>query len=128
MTEIKEAILQQLPCIQYPFDSGKRPVGLDVHNGFDSHDSHNSHDKFSVPGQVGKGLIFPENLLLADASMVFHLWQCKHTGYVRTTYTAADNQAGRTLQCKEIGGGPRGDDDKSLCGSTSEAKNVHPSR
>ena len=42
------------------------------------------------------------------------------------TYTAADDQAGRTLQCKRMcDGGPK-DDDKILCGSVSEAKNVHP--
>ena len=54
-------------------------VGLDVHNCFDSHDGHNSHNKFSVFGQAGKGLILPEGLLLADASMVFYLQQCRHT-------------------------------------------------
>ena len=54
---------------------------LDVHNSFDSHDGHDSHDKFSIPGQARKGLILPEDLMLADTSMVFHLQQCRHTGY-----------------------------------------------
>ena len=58
------------------FNSKKRYVGLD---GFDSQDGHNSHDKFNTPGQAGKGLIIPKDLLLADASMVFHLQQCRHT-------------------------------------------------
>ena len=53
--------------------------GLDAHNGFDSHDGHDSHKKFSISGEDGKGLIFPEDLLLADASMVFQLQLCKHT-------------------------------------------------
>ena len=53
-------------------------VSLDVHNGFDSHDGHNSHDKFLIPGQAGKDLILPEDLLLADTSMVFYLQQCRH--------------------------------------------------
>ena len=44
-------------------------VSLDVHNGFDSHNSHDSHDKFNALGQAGKGLIIPEDLLSADASM-----------------------------------------------------------
>ena len=34
----------------------------------------------SAPRQAGKGLILPEDFLLADASMVFHLQQCRHTG------------------------------------------------
>ena len=50
-----------------------------------------------APRQAGKGLILLENFLLADASMVFHLQQCRHTVYVRKTYSAADNQAGKTL-------------------------------
>ena len=33
-----------------------------------------------APKQAGKGLILPEDFLLADASMVFHLQQCRHTG------------------------------------------------
>ena len=32
-----------------------------------------------APRQAGKGLILPEEFLLADASMVFHLQQCRHT-------------------------------------------------
>ena len=31
-----------------------------------------------APRQAGKGLILPEDFLLADASMVFHLQQCRH--------------------------------------------------
>ena len=54
-------------------------VSLEVHNGFDSHDSYDSHDKFLISGQAGKGLILSEDLLLTDASMVFHLQQCRHT-------------------------------------------------
>ena len=30
-----------------------------------------------APRQAGKGLILPEDLLLADASMFFHLQQCR---------------------------------------------------
>ena len=33
----------------------------------------------AAPRQAGKGLILPEDFLLADASMVFHLQQCRHT-------------------------------------------------
>ena len=54
-------------------------VGLDVHNCFDSYNGHDSHNKFSVPGQARKGLILREDLLLADASKVFYLQQCRHT-------------------------------------------------
>ena len=54
-------------------------VSLEVHDSFDSHDGHNSLDKFLIPGQAGKGLILSEDFLLADASMVFHLQQCRHT-------------------------------------------------
>ena len=50
------------------------------------------------PKQVGKGLILPEDLLLADASMVFHIQQCRHTVCIWGTYSAADNQASRTFQ------------------------------
>ena len=32
-----------------------------------------------APRQAGKGLILPEDFLLADASMGFHLQQCRHT-------------------------------------------------
>ena len=32
-----------------------------------------------APGQAGKSLILPEDFLLADASMVFHLQQYRHT-------------------------------------------------
>ena len=32
-----------------------------------------------APRQAGKGLILPEDFLLADASMIFHLQQCRHT-------------------------------------------------
>ena len=40
------------------------------------------------------------------------------------SYTAANNQAGGTLQCEGMcNGGPR-DNDKSLCGSVSEVKNI----
>ena len=53
--------------------------------------------------QAAKGLIFPEDFLLADASMVFHLQQCRHTICFRGTYSAADNQAGRTLERRPKG-------------------------
>ena len=53
--------------------------GFDNHDGFDSHNNHDSHDKFNAPGQPGKDLIIPEDFLLADASIVSHLQQCKHT-------------------------------------------------
>ena len=49
------------------------------YDDFDSQYGGDSHDKFNAPGQAGKGLILPEDLLLADASMVFHLQQCRHT-------------------------------------------------
>ena len=32
----------------------------------------------ATPKQAGKGLILPEDFLLADATMVFHLQQCRH--------------------------------------------------
>ena len=48
-------------------------MDLDIHNGFDSHNGHNRHDKFSISGQAEKSLILPEDLFLADTSMVFHL-------------------------------------------------------
>ena len=47
--------------------------GFDSHNGLNGQYVYNSHDKFSVSEQVGKSLIFPENLSLADANMVFYL-------------------------------------------------------
>ena len=53
-------------------------VGFDGQYGHNSQDGHNSHDNFNAPGQAGKGLIIPEDLLLADASMIFHLQQCRH--------------------------------------------------
>ena len=40
------------------------------------------------------------------------------------TYTAADNQVGRTLQYGKMCDGGQREDDKSLCGSVSEVKNV----
>ena len=43
-----------------------------------------------APRQAGKGLILPEDFLLADASMVFYLQQCRHTVCVWRTYTAVD--------------------------------------
>ena len=49
------------------------------HAGFNDQYGHDSHDKFNTPGQAGKGLIISEDLLLADASMVFHLQQCRDT-------------------------------------------------
>ena len=51
-----------------------------------------------IPRQAEKGLILPEEFLLADASMIFYLQQCRHTICVGGTYLAADNQAGRTLK------------------------------
>ena len=48
--------------------------------------------------QVGKGLILPEDFVLADASIGFHLQQCRHTICIRGTYSVADNQAGGTLE------------------------------
>ena len=84
--------------------SRKRYVSFDSHNRFDSYDGHDSHDKFSNPGQAGKGLILPEDLLLADTSMVFHLQQFRHMvcgrEFVWVTYTTADDQAGGTLRSK----------------------------
>ena len=44
-----------------------------------SYDGHDSHNKFSIPGQDGKGLILSEDLLLVDASIVFHLQLYRHT-------------------------------------------------
>ena len=107
MIEIEQATLQQLLCIRYLFNSGKRPVSFNDHNCFDSYDSHNSYDKFSVLREVGKGLIFPENLLLANTSMVFHIWQCRDTGSVWTTYTAVNNQVGSTFNAKKLAVAPR---------------------
>ena len=48
--------------------------------------------------QARKSLILPEDILLADASMIFHLQQCRHTVCVRGTYSAADNKAGQTIE------------------------------
>ena len=42
-------------------------------------------------------------LLLADASMNFHRQQCRHTVCVRGTYSARDNQVGRTLERRPKG-------------------------
>ena len=36
-----------------------------------------SKSSAGAPRQAWKGLILPEDLLLADASMVFHLQQCR---------------------------------------------------
>ena len=47
-------------------------------DGFNDQYGHDSHDKFTASGQTGKGLIIPEDLLLADASIVFHFQQCRH--------------------------------------------------
>lgn len=56
------------------FNSGKEPIGLDIHdnyNGQDGYDSnnghnvqddHNSHNKFFALRQIGKGLISPKDL------------------------------------------------------------------
>ena len=37
-----------------------------------------SKSPVGAPRQAGKGLILPEDFLLADASIVFHLQQCRH--------------------------------------------------
>ena len=62
-----------------------------------------SKSPVDAPRQAGKGLILPEDFLLADASMVFHLQQCRHTICIRGTYLAVDNQAGRTLEWRPKG-------------------------
>ena len=49
-----------------------------IYDSFDSYHDYNSHHKFNAPGQAGKSLIILENLLLVDASTVFHLQQYKH--------------------------------------------------
>ena len=61
-------------------------ISLEVYNDFDSHDGHDSHNKFLISGQAGKGLILSKDLLLADASMVFHLQQCRHMVYKEGAY------------------------------------------
>ena len=49
---------------------------VEVHaNGF----NRPSKSPADAPRQAGKGLILPKDFLLADASMVFHLQQCRHT-------------------------------------------------
>ena len=53
-------------------------VGFNGQYGHDSQYGYNIHNKFNAPGQAGKGLVIPEDLLLADASIVFHLQQCRH--------------------------------------------------
>ena len=76
---------------------------------FNSQNGQNSHDKLNAPGQAGKGMIYPEDLLLADAIMGFHLQRCRHTVCVRGTYSTADNQVDSTLQGEKIcDSGPRG--------------------
>ena len=45
--------------------------GFNSHNNVDNHNNHNNHNSFTTPGQVGKGLIFPEDHLLTDTNMVF---------------------------------------------------------
>ena len=62
-----------------------------------------SKSSIGAPRQAEKGLILPEEFLLADASMVFHLQQCKHTVCIRETYSATDNQAGKTLEWRPKG-------------------------
>ena len=56
-----------------------------------------------APRQAGKGLILPENFLLADTSMGFYFQQCRYTVYVRETYLAADNQVNRTFERRPKG-------------------------
>ena len=51
-----------------------------------------------APRQAEKGLILQEDLLLADASMIFHLQQCGYTICIWGIYLATDNQADRTLE------------------------------
>ena len=49
------------------------PYNVPGHVGFDG------HGRSYALRQAGKGLILLEDFLLADASMVFHLQQCRHT-------------------------------------------------
>ena len=56
-----------------------------------------------TPRQAEKSLILLENFLLADASMSFHLQQCRNTVYVRGTYLAGDNQVGGSLERLPMG-------------------------
>ena len=55
-------------CVNY-----RGPYNIPGHVGFDG------HGRSYAPRQAGKGLILSEDLLLADASMIFHLQQCRHT-------------------------------------------------
>ena len=57
----------------------------------------------AAPRQATKGLILPEDFLLADASMAFHLQQCRHTVCVRGTYLTANNQVDRNLEQRPKG-------------------------
>ena len=54
-------------CVNY-----RGPYNVPGHVGFDS------HGRFYAPRQAGKGLLLLEEFLLANASMVFHLQQCRH--------------------------------------------------
>ena len=57
-----------------------------------------------APRQAGKGLIFPEDFLLADASMGFQLQQCRYTVCVKwLTWLQT------TKRVEILNGGPRND-------------------
>ena len=55
-------------CVNY-----RGPYNVPGHVGFDG------HGRSYAPRQAGKGLLLPEEFLLTNASMVFHLQQCRHT-------------------------------------------------
>ena len=120
-TVLATFILERVLAFNTRFDSGK------IYNGFDSHSGHDSHNKFSVLGQVGKGLIFPDNLLLADASMVFHLQHCRHTGCREraclNNLHGCRQPSGWNSSVRKICGGHL-ETQQSPCGSVSEVKNV----
>ena len=66
-------------CVNY-----RGPHNIPGHVNFDG------HGRSYAPRQAEKGLILSEDLLLADASIIFHLQQCRHTVCVQRTYLAAE--------------------------------------
>lgn len=57
--------------------------------------SYNGSNKFFTSRQTGKSLIFRKNFLLANASMVFHHQQCKHTVFKEKAYLDDLHSCGR---------------------------------
>lgn len=53
--------------------------------------------RFFAIRQARKSLIYLKDILLADASIAYYLWQYRNIFCNQKTYLIADNQVGETL-------------------------------